>query len=106
MTLTSIVETLQSRGHSSETIDEVLSLLRERVPELLSSIGAALEQSDYVLLSRDAHAAKGIFRTLLLEELGEAAHRLERAAKEEDHEETAAAADTFLSQLALLQKEL
>lgn len=106
MTLTSIVETLQSRGHSPDTIDEVLSLLRERVPELLSSIGAALEQSDYVLLSRDAHAAKGIFRTLLLEELGEAAHRLERAAKEEDHKETAAAADTVLSQLALLQKEL
>ncbi len=106
MTEQAITETLRKRGHSPETIEEVISLLRERVPELTSFISDALASHDVDVLQREAHSAKGILRTLMLEEIGDTAHELELAARARSQSDIDDAGSKLLDQLARLEAGL
>ncbi|MFW6252584.1 MAG: ATP-binding protein [bacterium] len=106
MTVEAIARTLQDRGHGEDTIAEVLDLLRERIPELRASIAEGLSTGDATTLAREGHSAKGILRTLMLDELGESAHELEQAAKSGTRDAMEGAATKLLTQLEQLQQDL
>ena len=84
-TFEEFLEALSRRGYRSAMIDELISLLRQRVPELIdglkSDISEAPTETTLDGLARNAHTAKGILNSIEMNETGNAALEAERAAR-------------------------
>ncbi len=97
---------LSSQGHGTDTIEQMVDLLVERIPELLETLRDSIAGDDMERTGTTAHSAKGLFNTIGLEE--EAAHALaaEKAARGERHDEARQHGETVCRDLELLARWL
>jgi len=70
---------LSSQGHDAPTIDEMLKMVRARVPEILTELRDFPASGEAEKLRRAAHSLKGIVSTLGLEKAASLAMETEKA---------------------------
>ena len=104
------VNALSERGYRSEIIDELITLLRTRIPELIDGLTRNLSEetadSPLVDLADDAHAAKGILSSIEMSETANTALEAERAARAGETDTAKQAAQTLIRKLQQLEELL
>ncbi|MFP4644069.1 MAG: response regulator [Spirochaetales bacterium] len=104
------IEALSKRGYRDEMIDELIALLRSRIPELINGLTQTLSAetagSKLDNIARDAHAAKGILNSIEMAKTGNTALEVERAARAGVTKTAKQAANALIRKLKQLEKLL
>ena len=105
-TFDEFVETLSRRGYRTGTLDELVSLLRKRIPELLEGLKGELSsvptETERERIAREAHAAKGILNSIEMNETGKTALEAEQAARAGETEAAKKASEQLVRKLKQL----
>lgn len=106
---TALIRALEIRGYPERVIDEVIRELRQRIPELMTSLqnaiatdqsgahGDALKQ-----IGKDAHSAKGVLNSIEMHETAEIALEVEKSARAGENRLAVSAATTLVEKLRSL----